>query len=163
MSKFRKKQKTSLPEISTASLPDIVFMLLFFFMVSTVMRNDTIMVANRLPFVDQKEKLAHRKLNLNIYVGKTNSRYGSIGKERIQLNDKFATLEDIKPFVLSELAARGKELRPYMTTSLRVDKEVRMGLVNDIKQELRAIDMLRINYATIDEDKAKKGRSSSNE
>jgi biopolymer transport protein ExbD len=57
MSKFKKKKGGDLPAISTASLPDIVFMLLFFFMVATVMRDNTLMVTNKLPAADQVQKL----------------------------------------------------------------------------------------------------------
>ncbi|MBQ4818762.1 biopolymer transporter ExbD [Aquimarina sp. MMG016] len=148
MSKFRKKQKVALPEISTASLPDIVFMLLFFFMVATIMRKDILMVENKLPMADQIEKLEKRDLIMNIYVGKPSSRY--LGTEgRIQLNDKFAKLEDIKPFILSEIASKRDGVKPFLITSLKVDKKTKMGLVNDIKKELREVDALKINYATI--------------
>ena len=64
MSKFKKKKSGDLPAISTASLPDIVFMLLFFFMVATVMRDSTLMVSNTLPAADQVQKLDKKDLKL---------------------------------------------------------------------------------------------------
>ena len=57
MSKFKKKKGGDLPAVNTASLPDIVFMLLFFFMVATVMRENTLKIENKLPNADQVEKL----------------------------------------------------------------------------------------------------------
>lgn len=149
MSIFRKKQKAELPAISTASLPDIVFMLLFFFMVATVMRKDTLIVKNELPYADQIEKLDRKNMVIHIYAGKPSSRYKNVGTEaKIQLNDKFAAIHEIKPYVLEQMKAKPEELRPFLTTALKVDKDTKMGLVGDIKKELRAVNMLRISYTT---------------
>lgn len=150
MSKFKKKKSGELPAISTASLPDIVFMLLFFFMVATVMRDSTLMVANTLPAADQIQKLDKKDRIMYIYAGKPSSRY--IDKygaaPRIQLNDKFATVEEVGAFILAERASKRQELQNVLTTALKVDGETKMGLVSDIKQELRKVNALKINYTT---------------
>ncbi len=150
MSKFKKKKSGDLPAISTASLPDIVFMLLFFFMVATVMRDTTLMVKNNLPFADQVEKLDKKDLIMYIYAGKPNDRYqAKYGTEaRIQLNDKFSTVEEVQQFIYAERESKREELVPYLTTALKVDEETNMGLVSDIKQELRKAEALKINYTT---------------
>ena len=149
MAKF-KKRKTEMPAISTASLPDIVFMLLFFFMVATTMREDTLLVENTLPYADQVEKLDKKDLVMYIYAGKPSQRYqASMGTEaRIQLNDNFASLNDIQQFIFAERESKREELIPFLTTSLKVDEETRMGLVSDIKLELRKAEALKINYTT---------------
>lgn len=151
MAKFTKKKSGDLPAISTASLPDIVFMLLFFFMVATVMRQNTLMVQNRLPKANQVEKLDKKDLVMYIYAGKPSPRYqAKYGKEaRIQLNDKFASVSEVQPFIYSERESKREELIPYLTTALKVDKETNMGLVSDIKQELRKAEALKINYTTL--------------
>ncbi|MEO6348930.1 MAG: biopolymer transporter ExbD [Aquaticitalea sp.] len=148
MAKFNKKKGSELPPISTASLPDIVFMLLFFFMVATVMRENTLKIKNILPNADQTEKLDKKDLVMYIYVGQPQDRYQStMGKEsRIQLNDKFADVSDIKAFIASERASKREELRDYLTTALKVDKDANMGIIGDIKQELRKQNALKINY-----------------
>ncbi|WP_025741370.1 ExbD/TolR family protein [Aquimarina pacifica] len=150
MSKFKKKKGGELPAISTASLPDIVFMLLFFFMVATVMRQNTLMIENKLPMADQIEKLDKKNLVMYIYAGKPSSRYSaSAGSQaRVQLNDKFADVSDIKAFILAERATKREEEIPALTTALKVDGETNMGLVGDIKKELRDIQALKINYTT---------------
>ncbi len=150
MSKFKKKKGGEIPAVNTASLPDIVFMLLFFFMVATVMREDTLMIENRLPSANQIEKLEKKNLVMYIYVGKPSSAYkATYGNEaRIQLNDKFAQVSEIGAFIASERATKREEEIPYLTTSLRVDKEANMGIVGDIKQELRKVNALKINYTT---------------
>ncbi len=150
MAKFTKKKSSELPAISTASLPDIVFMLLFFFMVATTMRETTLKVQNTLPYADQVEKLDKKDLVMYIYAGKPSARYqGSFGTEaRIQLNDNFADVSEIQQFIYSEREAKREELVPFLTTSLKVDKETNMGLVSDIKMELRKAEALKINYTT---------------
>ena len=119
-------------------------------MVATVMREDTLMIENRLPSADQIEKLEQKNLVMYIYVGKPSSNYkAKYGTEaRIQLNDKFAEVTDIAAFIAAERASKREEEIPYLTTSLRVDKEANMGIVGDIKQELRKVNALKINYTT---------------
>jgi biopolymer transport protein ExbD len=158
MSKFNKKKTGDLPAISTASLPDIVFMLLFFFMVATVMRENTLLIKNTLPYADQLEKLDKKDLVMYIYAGQPSDRFqGQYGTEsRIQLNDKFADVKDIAAFIAAERASKREELVPFLTTALKVDKDANMGLVGDIKQELRKVNALKINYTT------KKGSVSEN-
>jgi biopolymer transport protein ExbD len=150
MSKFKKKSGGGTPGISTASLPDIVFMLLFFFMVVTVLRQNTPLIENVLPTADEVEKLDKKDLVMYIYAGKPLPRYQEqFGTEaRIQLNDKFAEVSDVQAFIEAERASKREELIPFLTTSLKVDGETNMGLVSDIKQELRHVGAYRVNYTT---------------
>lgn len=149
MSKFKKKKGGELPAISTASLPDIVFMLLFFFMVATVMRENTLKIQNTLPVADQIEKLDKKNPISYIYAGKPSKNYERYGTEpRIQLNDNFAEVSDIVAFINAERAALREELVPLLTVALKVDRDANMGIVGDIKQELRKANALKINYTT---------------
>lgn len=150
MGKFKKDGKKETPAISTASLPDIVFMLLFFFMVSTTMREVTLMIENRMPEATQAVKLEKKSLVSSIYVGKPTAQYqGAYGTEpRIQLNDSFATLQDIATFVASEQESRKEEDRNSIINNLKVQEDVTMGIVTDIKQELRKANSLKINYGS---------------
>ncbi len=149
-SKFSKKKSEGTPAISTASLPDIVFMLLFFFMVATVMRDTELKLKYVLPYADQVQKLEKKQLVSTIFVGKPTQRYQKIygDKDKIQLNDKFADLNDIQPWILKERAARREELRPFMIVSIKADQDANMGLISDIKEKLREVNALKINYAT---------------
>jgi biopolymer transport protein ExbD len=150
MSKFRKDSKKDTPGISTASLPDIVFMLLFFFMVTTVMRETTIMVQQSLPQATEIQKLEKKSLVSYIYIGSPVERMqGTYGtKARIQLNDAFATVDDIPQYITAERTARDEKEVPFMTTSLKADQNTKMGIVTDVKQELRKANALKINYST---------------
>jgi biopolymer transport protein ExbD len=146
MSKFRKKGKGELPAISTASLPDIVFMLLFFFMVATVMRDSSLMIDNILPSADQVEKLKKDR-TIFIYAGKPSSQYSQFGNEpRIQFNDAFIGVEDVKPSILTGIAELNEELQSKVVVGLKVDKNTNAGLVSDIKQELRKANALKVMY-----------------
>lgn len=149
MSKFKKKKGGGLAPINTASLPDIVFMLLFFFMVATVMREDTLKIQNALPLANQIEKLDKKYPISYVYIGKPSSNYKQYGTEaRIQLNDDFADVKDIASFISAERATLREELIPKLTVSLKVDKDANMGIVGDVKQELRKVNALKINYTT---------------
>ncbi|MBJ04989.1 MAG: biopolymer transporter ExbD [Flavobacteriales bacterium] len=151
MSKFKKNNKGGTPPISTASLPDIVFMLLFFFMVTTVMRETEMLVENQLPQATEVKKLERKSLVSYIYVGapRGNNRKTKYGtKSKIQLNDAYAKVADIQSFIIAERESRAEEEIPLLTTSIKADIDVKMGIVSDIKQELRKAQAYKINYST---------------
>lgn len=147
MGRFRDSKAGSMPKISTASLPDIMFILLCFFMVSTTMRETTLIVKIRLPGASEVQKLEKKNLVSFIYVGQPiKTSYGT--ESRIQLNDQFATVQDIQGFVAVEREARDEADRRLMTTSIKADRDTRMGIVSDIKQELRKAGAFKINYSS---------------
>ncbi|MBI9055608.1 MAG: biopolymer transporter ExbD [Bacteroidales bacterium] len=150
MAKFGRKGKGGLPEVSTASLPDIIFMLLFFFMVSTTMRETTIMVQQRLPKATEVKKMERKSLVSSISIGSPilalQGMYGS--EPRIQLNDSYSKVADIRDYITAERENMDERERPLMTVSLRVDNKTKMGIVIDVKQELRKASALKINYST---------------
>ena len=148
MSKFKKKKGGELPAISTASLPDIVFMLLFFFMVATVMRDNSTMVENTLPVADQIEKLKKDR-TMFIYAGKPSSQYSNLGTEgRIQINDSFVSLDAIQSAILEYKATLNEAFKDKIVVALKVDEKTNAGIVSDIKQKLREANALKIMYIT---------------
>lgn len=150
MAKFARKGKGGMPQVSTSSLPDIIFMLLFFFMVSTTMRESTIMVEQKLPGATEVKKMERKSLVTTINIGAPTSGFKAIyGSEpRIQLNDAFAKVENIRDFITAEREKMDEKERPLMTVSLKVDKKTKMGIVVDVKQELRKASALKINYSS---------------
>ena len=150
MSRFKKASGKELKSINTASLPDIVFMLLFFFMVTTVMRETELKISVRVPDATEIKKLEKKSLVSYIYIGKPiknlQNTYGS--EPRIQLNDAFATPEDIRDFVTSEREQMDENDQKQMTVSLKIDKDTKMGIVTDVKQELRKSSALKIMYSS---------------
>lgn len=148
MGKFRKEGSKEVPQVSTSSLPDIVYMLIFFFMITTSMRDVELKVKTALPKASEIAKLEKKALVSSIYIGPP--RDAKLGTEsRIQLNDQFARPDDIADWVLQEREARNEADRPFLTTALKVHKETRMGIVTDVKQELRKVGAFRINYTTL--------------
>lgn len=148
MARFSRRNKREVPEISTASLPDIIFMLLFFFMVTTSMRETRLMVTAQLPQASEVAKLEKKTLVSYIYVGpptrELQALYGT--EPRIQLNDSFKNLDDIRFFISSEREALNEIDKPQLTVALKVDESTQMRVVTAIKQELRRADALKISY-----------------
>lgn len=158
MSKFKKKSDKGQPPISTASLPDIVFMLLFFFMVTTVMREVELKVEITPTEATEITKLENKALVSYIYVGKPagEALKRMLGEEpRVQLNDQFAEPKDIIQWVEVEKQRRNEAEVPRITWSMKVDAETKMGIVTDIKQELRKANALKINYSSTEVDRIK--------
>ena len=151
MAVIRKKEKKEVPTISTSSLPDIIFMLLFFFMITTTMRETAVKVQVRLPNATEIQKLEKKALASYIYIGSpTGADRRLLGDApRIQLNDSFQQPWEIGEFIASERDGLSEADRPGMTVVLKVDQFTNMGLVSDVKQELRKADALKIIYAAI--------------
>lgn len=154
MSKFKFKKNNNTPEVSTASLPDIVFMLLFFFMTVTVMKDDTLKVANELPNASEIEKLEKKDRIVTVFIGKPQKPFDTmLGSEpKIQIDDKFVSLANFTSSIVEKINEKPEHLRPFVTISLKIDKKASMGLITDVKQKLRDINALKINYTTYEGD-----------
>jgi len=147
MSKFGKKKK-EMPAVNTASLPDIVFMLLFFFMVTTTMRETDLKIENpQLPNATEVKKLEHKSLVSTIYVGKAKDKRLGTG-DKIQLNDKIATPDDVTAFILNERSQRSEAEVPFMTTSIKADINSSVGTITDIKLKLRDVGALKLSLSS---------------
>ncbi len=148
MSKFKKSADTS-QDIPTAALPDIIFMLLFFFMVVTVIRTDEILVKQILPRATQLTKIERKSLVSYIYIGEPRNT-GQFGEEpKIQTNDVFIEKEDIIQFVNTEKDKLSEVERDQITMSMKVDVEVKMGIVSDVQEELRKGNARKILYSSV--------------
>ena len=149
MSKFSKKRGKSNPAISTASLPDIIFMLLFFFMVVTVLRDAELKVKVVTPSATELTKLEDKSLVNYLYIGRPTKQFQSVygTSPRLQLGDKFATVDDIPLFLEQHKVKVSEMKRPRIISSLRVDGDVTMGIVQDVKTKLRKSNQLKVNYS----------------
>jgi biopolymer transport protein ExbD len=150
MSKFKKNKGKELPAINTSALPDIVFMLLFFFMVATKMRDPTVLVRTSLPIVSEVEKIENKSLLNHILVGPPINKEKSGTAPRIQFDDKFGTVEGtngVQWYIIMKKNEVPEGVRDILTTAIKADKTVKMGLVQDIKQELRKINSLKVLYS----------------
>ncbi|MEP0860697.1 MAG: biopolymer transporter ExbD [Ignavibacterium sp.] len=130
---FQKRRAGTKQEIPTSSMPDIVFMLLLFFMVTTTLREVDVLVQFKLPEAQAIEKIENKRLISYLWVGKD---------KRIQINDSIVKLEEVEPIMYGK-----RQVLPNVIVSLRIDQGVDMGLVMDIQQALRKAYCLRVNYS----------------
>ena len=149
MAVMKKKGNKGLPPISTASLPDVIFMILFFFMVSTTMRDQELLVRYKLPEATEVQKLEKKSLVSYIHIGQPSlamqAKFGTA--PRIQLNDSYKTAKDILDFCAAERDKLNESDRALMTICLKADGTTKMGIITDVKQELRKANALKISYA----------------
>lgn len=145
---FGRSGKKEMPGITSSSLSDIVFMLLFFFMVTTQMRETENKVQVKVPEASEVVKLERKDLSSYINIGppiiSLQAQYGI--EPRIQLNDSFKSTSDIRDFIAAERESKSEADRSFMTTVIKCDENVRMGIVTDVKQELRRCSALKIMY-----------------
>lgn len=149
MSKFSKKRGNAKPNISTSSLPDIIFMLLFFFMVVTTMRDSELKLQVQTPYASELTKLEEKSLVNFLYIGRPTQKYQDLygTKPRLQLGDKFASIAEIPLFLEQHKIKVPENRRAQITSSLRVDGSVTMGIVQDVKTQLRKSNQLKVNYS----------------
>ncbi len=149
MAVMKKKGNKDLPAISTASLPDVIFMILFFFMVSTTMRDQEVLVRFKLPEASEVQKLEKKNLVSYINIGQPTpsmqAKYGTA--TQIQLNDSYKTAKDIGDFIAAERDQLNEADRSQMTVCIKSDQFTKMGMITDVKQELRRANALKISYA----------------
>lgn len=148
MAKFKKKTQAS-QDIPTSALPDIIFMLLFFFMVTTVLRETDLLVLQRIPKAEQLKKMEKKSLVSYIYIGKPKDtgRYGT--EPRIQVNDVLISPEAIVQFVNQEKDKLSEAERDQITMAMKVDSEAKMGIVSDVQQQLREANALKVLYSSV--------------
>lgn len=155
MGKFKKSGQREMPELNTASLPDLIFAFLFFIMMVTSIREVTAKVEyNNLPRATELTKLEEKSLVSFIYVGKPipslRDKFGS--NSCVQINDKIIqNMSLIHDYAKQEEAKIMDERKKLMTISIKADANTKMKIINDIKQELRRADALNISYSARNE------------
>ena len=152
---FRRRER-KMPGLNTSALPDLIFTVLFFFMIVTHMRDVELLVHYDLPHGTEVQKLAHKSATTYIYVGRQpalNPHSSSLDPQAeqdtffIQLNNRLATVADIRDYVEEERARMNDEDRSRMVVSLKADRDVPMRVIAEIKQALQQSFALRINYS----------------
>ena len=148
MSKFKKKAVVK-QDIPTSSMPDVVFMLLFFFMVTTELRETAIDVQQRIPEATQLRKLQRKSLVTNLYIGEP-KKTEQFGKEaKIQADDVFIEPKDIVLWVNRQKDLLPENERDQLTVAMKVDSEAKRGIIADVESELRKANARKILYTTM--------------
>ena len=135
------------PTISTSALPDIVFMLLFFFMVVTVFRERT-RLRIHLPQASELEYLSRKELINHIYIGPPADPINN-ASVAVQINDAFVGRIGLGRAIMASVRRERGHLRPLLITSLHVDGDVPMSIVTEVKTALRKMQQLKVNYAAL--------------
>ena len=143
MSMFKRKDH-SVPVLNTASLPDLIFTVLFFFMIVTHMKENQMKVKYQVPQGTKLERLAKKSTVSHIYIGKP---YKGGGGDAVQVNDKIVDMAEIEDFIAAERKRMSPDDARNMTVSIKADKKADMGLVTDVKQALRRANALKILYS----------------
>ena len=141
--RFKRIKKIANPEMSTASLPDIVFMLLFFFMVTTVIQDEKPMLEIEKPSVVQTEKIEQKDLTASLLVGMNPENRIPL----IQWEDRFISIEDLGELLIEKRASLPESMQSKFTTILKADKALPMEVITKIKQQLREYQLFKIQYA----------------
>lgn len=145
MAHFTKKSAKTEQKIPTSAMPDIVFMLLIFFMVTTVLREVELQVQIEYARAENIEKIEQKRLVSYIYIGPERLGGGEMGDTRVQIDDSLIDdMGSIRTIMYDKLAEEAQ-----LIVSLRVDQDANMGIVSDVIQELREAGTLRINYSTL--------------
>ena len=141
-----RRHKRGMVGLNTSSLPDLIFTILFFFMLVTHMRKVALKVEYQVPEGTELTRLTKKSTVTYIYIGRPMGEMG-VQNVRIQMNDKFVSLADITDYVASELDAMSPDDAEAMTVSIKADKHTDMGTITDVKQALRKANALRVNYS----------------
>ena len=145
MSMF-KRTRREIPGLNTSSLPDLIFTVLFFFMIVTHMRKVTLKVKYQIPQGTELTRLTKKTAVSYIYIGKPVT--GTVqGNTVIQLNDKYATTTDIIDYIAAEKSRMSPEDQQQMTVSIKADRSTKMGIISEVKQALRKSKALKISYS----------------
>lgn len=157
MSIYRKHRRNAFT-MNAAALPDLIFVVLFFFMVVTHMRKANVRVEYKEPQGTALTRLTKKSLTYYIYVGQPKGKDGKAkaASPVIQLNDRIVTVADITYYLSEERRGLTEEEQKQMTVSIKSDKDVPLQTIIDIKQALRSANTLNILYAATEEDKKEK-------
>jgi biopolymer transport protein ExbD len=135
------RKRHQVPSLNVASMPDLIFTVLFFFMIVTHMRSDEVKVKLEVPQGTGVQKLANKASVVNIYIGQFK------GEWAVQLNGDLISPEDIPARIEELRGGMSAENADKLTVSLRADRHTPMGVITDVKQALQQSYALRINYS----------------
>jgi biopolymer transport protein ExbD len=148
-SKFQRK-RMNVPSLNMASMPDLIFTVLFFFMIVTHMRSDEVKVRVEVPQGKEMQKLANKASVVNIYIGHRNDGKGDQKAWLVQFNGDLVAPEEIPARIEQLRAGMSLENAEHLTVNLRADRRTPMGVINQVKQALQKSYALRINYSATD-------------
>ena len=160
----RNRRLREVPMLNTASLPDLIFTVLFFFMIVTHMRTTTSKVKYALPQGTELKRLVKKSAVTYIYIGRAmpettretstvvshNTSSASsmdVSAYKVQLNNRVGTIDEVASFVANEKKRMNPDDEVKMTVSIKADRSTPMYVINAVKRAVRAGGATRINYS----------------
>ena len=148
-SMFHDRRRQGVPTLNVASMPDLIFTVLFFFMIVTHMRSDEVKVRLEVPAGSEVKKLTGHPAIINIYIGRQGDR--ETGRQDntwlVQLNGDLVSPSEIPARINAIRSKLSPENAERLTVSFRADRHAPMGLISDVKQALQQAYALKINYS----------------
>ena len=153
MSRFKRQRQRTVPALNVASLPDLIFTVLFFFMIVTHMRDVDPKVQYNVPESTELTKEVNKSGLVYLFIGKPVDAQGRViaDETRIQMGNRYVTVDEIGAEIEKERNRMSEDDRQRLTVSIRADRDTEMGLINDVKQALRKAGALNINYSATKE------------
>ena len=142
-----------MPGLNTAALPDLIFTVLFFFMIVTHMRQADVKVQYRVPEGTELNRLTHKSTAQYVYIGPPSKELqAAMGTETlIQLNDRIVTVDELRDLLIEQRRMMSDEDCDRMVVSIRADQQTDMGVIADVKHALREANALRVSYSAVEE------------
>ncbi len=159
MSRFKRQRNRQVPGLNLASMPDLIFTVLFFFMIVTHMRDVDPKVRYQVPQGTELEKEVNKAGLVYVFIGKPVDAQGRqlSDETRIQMGNRYITVDKIGKEIAKERDHMSEEDRQRLTVCIRADRNTEMGIINDVKQALRRAGALNINYsATLQSNKTRR-------
>ncbi len=141
-----KRHDHSVPELNMAAMPDLIFTVLFFFMIVTHMRENTVHVKYDQPEGSSLQKVGHKSSVIDIYIGKD---YKS-GEYKVQINNDIVEISDLASQLTKERSKISSDGMEYLAASIQADKDAPMSIINKVKSALRSAHILKVNYSAKD-------------
>ena len=148
-SRFKRQHRRDVPGLNLASLPDLIFTVLFFFMIVTHMRQVEPQVRYEVPHGTHLVKDVRKSGLIYILIGRPVNAQGEVisDETQIQVNDRLVRVDEVAAAIDRERSAMSEDERQHLTVSIRADRDTEMGIINDVKQQLRQAGALNINYS----------------
>lgn len=168
----RNRRLREVPMLNTASLPDLIFTVLFFFMIVTHMRTTTSKVQYALPQGTELKRLVKKSAVTYIYIGRdmpkttretstvvspntssavlpntSSASSMDVSAYKVQLNNRVGTIGEVASFVANEKKRMNPDDQVKMTVSIKADRSTPMYVINAVKRAVRAGGATRINYS----------------
>jgi len=141
MSIIRRKKEREMPSLNTAALPDLIFTVLFFFMIVTHMQTTPLKVTYEMPDGTEITRLVNKQDVTQIYIGKVGNDY------RIQIGDQLVDAHQVEDHFRRTFSHMDAETQRRQVVSIKADRKAPMKIVNDVKQALRRAHAYNINYS----------------